>query len=105
MDFHHLVKGASRQGFHDFVKSAYPEHVAGSVVELALRVLTRAALSCNAFNKPSKNIPDSSGVKPGMTKLLPFAGRINKCGDAENQGSQRSGWAQYWALSQSGTGL
>jgi len=65
-----------RQGFHDFVKSAYPKHVAGSVVELALRVLTRAALPCNAFISNTKNIPDSSGRRPeSSTKKIPRSGQ------------------------------
>ena len=53
-------KGMPRKGFHQFVKSAYPDHVAGPVVELALRVLTRAAASCNASEKAREIIPDSS---------------------------------------------
>jgi hypothetical protein len=52
MPFHQSVKRGARQGFHDLVQSAYPEHVAGSVVELALRVLSRTTLPCNASQLP-----------------------------------------------------
>ena len=67
---HAPLEYISRQGFHSFLKSAYPAHVAVLVIEFALQSLPHAAMDCNTFSVSSKIIPDSSERRPESSTLI-----------------------------------
>ncbi|HEX5337279.1 MAG TPA: hypothetical protein VFW53_02470, partial [Gallionella sp.] len=67
--------------FHNVLESAYPIHVAVSVVELALWVLSHTTMHCNTSIGSTKFIPDSSGRRSESSFLInwapAFAGATN----------------------------
>jgi hypothetical protein len=55
--------------FHEFLNSAYPEHVAGLVVELALGDISLSANACNNFSFSPNFFPGQQCACAGMTVL------------------------------------
>jgi hypothetical protein len=56
--------------FHEFLNSAYPEHVAGLVVELALGDISLSANACNNFSFSPNFFPGQQCAFAGMTVAM-----------------------------------
>src|SRR5262249_37815024 len=66
---HEALEDLSRQALHQFLKSAYPKHVAGPVIELALNGLTRFTASRNPSRGPRQICSGQQCAKAGTQRL------------------------------------